>query len=1667
MSRRGLAGSSAIMFSGTLTSRVLGLVRNALLVAAIGATAGQADPFAVANTLPNIIYNLLAGGVLNAVLVPQVVRALQRRDSEDYVNRLLTMAGIGLFVITLIATAASALLVTLYASQMNPEWFNLAVAFAFWCIPQIFFYGIYTLLGQVLNAKESFGPYMWAPVANNIVAIIGLVIYLWIFGFARDGSGANPADWTAGRIALLAGFATLGVAVQAIVLAIALRRTGFRYRFKLGTAGLGGASRMALWSFAALAVGQIGFLAVTNVAAAANGAASELGAVLPANYTFDNAFLIYMLPQSLFTTSLITALFPRMSAKAAKGAHEEVSADFGLGLRVIATITIFMAVVLATLAVPISHVVLPSVTSEEARNVAAVLFPLALGIPFQGAWSLTQRVFFAYEDARTLFFYSIPMAIIQIAICFAGWKLLAPAQWVPMAAWSTTASMVVGFVLGYLGLMRIFPHFDHMRTAWTVLRLAIAGVVAGGVAILGQRLAPLPSDSGAGATFVHAVLLTAILGIFMTFTYGIVAHMLGVSDIAYLISRSVGLVKSVLGKLRPAPSPPQASSEEPAEPSASRDPLPTGPPQRRSVYLPPPPPPTLGWASDSDTSGMIPAVKVAWAPVKKAPNLSTPPSERGKDDIVAHNGKQQDNAGKDSVTKVAESALLAGRYRKVAPENIPPRPLGQWWQAYDEVLGENVSLFHCQQPDDAPALIDSARRAWLLHDERFAHITQVDAVDDGAIVVCDPFPQRSLAEAGTLAAGPAGAVVGEVAGALEAARRRGIHHLALSANHIRLNDQGAMIIVGLGVDGVNVTLPDHDDPVERALQASDRDAGSLQQLWEYLTGDPGTQALAEARNPGEIVEALAPWRPTDLEAAFEPLGIKLFAPEPKWKPVSQSPDSAPFSRDNTAAADDEDGLSGDSSQQRGDDHDGTLAPERSEADDSEVSDSEPASQATAAAESLAANDDEETERAESEAQPASPIGEADQVGDDDGAPTLPPPPSFFEPASSLGVQVPHSDRSEQRDGAETPALDDLDEAADEPHFSPQWQPKLLSHGGAPASFDDIFAPTETLPPRLPVHVSAVTGKTPHPLPLAVPGEPDATEQPPSSDADVADEAHETRFAPEDPRPAADLLDSAATPQSPSDDAPTGVEEQLETDGPQRELSDLDEAPGIAAAPAPSEVPLTFAPAPAEMPPSFAPSQPTAGEREQAQSGDEPDAQRAAEDVTPADRPDEAGANDATLPPPPSRDEHTPVDIAAESDQQSQPPAPLSRLDGEEPSPLEEAGEPAPPALNLPTPPSDEWQATPKWDDIVGPPAPAPDAPSPEQGEEFDEAEPVAELAEREASGLNALADSRAKPLAALEANYPDVAAAPLGGEVGEPDVAVLEPDSEEEATTRRQVLASRTDSATAAAITAAEKARIAAEKAREVSRRRADESMTRIEGLVERFDGFAAKHQLKLPGEVEEYDPSTPLSRRKIDPAPLIIGTFIVLTVIAMVLAVINLLPSRPRTATPVITNETTASAAPSQQPTQGSQPAPPAKAPAPEISNIDVLDPQGDGAENPELLSRAFDGDDETFWRSRSYVDPKYGMKNGIGLAIHLVAKTNVTGVTLQLHGEGGHVQVSTNAGDPPAGPILAEADMSATTELTFDATETDIIVLWFDTLPTAASDGKHRVELQGITLK
>ena len=478
-----VARASGIMVAGTMVSRLLGFVRAALLIALIGSL-GANDAFQAANNLPNIIYNLLASSILSAVLVPQIVRALQRKNSDEFINRLLTLFITGLLLLTLVCVALAPVFVTLFAAKLDPGWKQLAITFSYWSLPQVFFYGLYSLWGQFLNAKGSFGPYMWAPVVNNVVGIAGIFVFWQVLGTEADWA-KDPSVWTGEPIMLLAGISTLGIVLQALILLIPLRRTGFKMRPVWGIRGygLGEVSRTAMWAFSALCVAQLGFLALSNVAAAANGFAVKHQVTIATTTAYNTAYTVYMIPQSMIVTSVVTALFTSMSAMVAVGQISKLRKQFLTTQQGVSLITVLCSALIVVLALPIMQVIMPTTPSASVITFAQVLAVMALGIPFLGAFNLSQRLLLAFADARSTFLVQIPMTICTLVACGLTVLLLPAKYWVMGAAAGEQLSYVFGV---QLTLRRL--HTQHLpleftrqmwRSLWTILAAGLGSGCAG------------------------------------------------------------------------------------------------------------------------------------------------------------------------------------------------------------------------------------------------------------------------------------------------------------------------------------------------------------------------------------------------------------------------------------------------------------------------------------------------------------------------------------------------------------------------------------------------------------------------------------------------------------------------------------------------------------------------------------------------------------------------------------------------------------------------------------------------------------------------------------------------------------------------------------------------------------------------------------------------------------------------------------------------------------------------------------------------------------------------------------------------------------------------------------------------------------------------------------
>ncbi|QJC21243.1 murein biosynthesis integral membrane protein MurJ [Arcanobacterium buesumense] len=478
------ARSSLIMFLGTLISRALGMVRSPILLGAVvGVSTPVANSFDIANNVPNLLYGIIAGGLVNAVLVPAIVRATEksRTDGAIFINKLLTFSFVTLGAMTLVITAAAPLIVNFYASTMSSEWYQLTVIFSFWCLPQIFFYGLYAVLGQILNAYEKFGPYMWSPALNNVVAIGGLITMLALFGPEDSTNPSSAADWAGAPTMILAGVSTLGIVVQALILFVPLYRLGIRYRpdFQWRNSGLGAVGRAGSWVLALMFTGMVPIMILLNIAAGATQRAIDAGqdtTLVAGNFMYTIAYALYSLPSSLVAISIITAVFPRMSRAAARNDFAAVRSDVSISIRTIGVFNVLASALIFVLAVPVAKVVTPTSTSQEAWALAWVLAALTLGLVFGSADAVLMKVFYAFEDTKTAFLTVLPLHILTPILYLQ--TVFLPPQWTVVGLCLVSSFENVIFIgIHAWVLRRRLGGLDTRRIIRTHLQLGGLGII--------------------------------------------------------------------------------------------------------------------------------------------------------------------------------------------------------------------------------------------------------------------------------------------------------------------------------------------------------------------------------------------------------------------------------------------------------------------------------------------------------------------------------------------------------------------------------------------------------------------------------------------------------------------------------------------------------------------------------------------------------------------------------------------------------------------------------------------------------------------------------------------------------------------------------------------------------------------------------------------------------------------------------------------------------------------------------------------------------------------------------------------------------------------------------------------------------------------------------------
>jgi putative peptidoglycan lipid II flippase len=505
---------SRVMAAGTVVSRTTGFLRTAVIAAAIGPHL-VGDAYNIANTTPNILYELLLGGVLTSVVVPLLVHAAHQDEDGGiaYAQRLLTLVIVVLGIASVIAALLGPQIVDVYGHWATRDERHLAELFARFFLPQIVFYGVGATIAAILNARDRFAAPMWAPVLNNLVVIATGLVFL-----ALTTGRPEPADLTTGQKWLLGIGTTSGIVVQTIALLPSLRRSGFRFRWRFDLRGsrLGEAGRMAGWVLVYVFANQLGYLVIVRLASAA----ARVGVTgTPSGFSpYQYAFMLFSLPHAIVTVSVITALLPRMSRHADGGLATEIRADVSRGLRLSSALLVPAAITLMALGPQVGIVVFGygNTSVSDARFIGVVLAAFAVGLVPFSFFQLQLRAFYALRDTRTPAVLNIWVNIVNVAVDI-GLYVVLPERWrVVGLALGYAASYAVGLALMTRALNERIGGVDGRRVTRMTVRLLVAALPAGAVAAgLAAGARVVLGDGRAGAYVGLAVGLAVAAVLFV------------------------------------------------------------------------------------------------------------------------------------------------------------------------------------------------------------------------------------------------------------------------------------------------------------------------------------------------------------------------------------------------------------------------------------------------------------------------------------------------------------------------------------------------------------------------------------------------------------------------------------------------------------------------------------------------------------------------------------------------------------------------------------------------------------------------------------------------------------------------------------------------------------------------------------------------------------------------------------------------------------------------------------------------------------------------------------------------------------------------------------------------------------------------------------------------
>jgi putative peptidoglycan lipid II flippase len=538
-----ILANSAVMAAGTIVSRVSGLLRALLLVYALGSSL-HADVFNIANTIPNMLYILLAGGVFNAVLVPQLVRALKNDEDrgEAYTNRIITAFGLFLGGVTIALMVAAPYVVRLYTNDSwPPEARESVIDFTRYCLPQVFFYGMFVLVGQVLNARGRFGPMMWAPIVNNVISVAVLVGYILTFG--KTGLAENCLGFSTSQELVLGIGSTIGIVAQCAILVPFLRAAGYAYkpRLDLRGTGLGHTLKLGVWTLLFVLVNQVAYLVVVRLASSGPALECGVGGGGPATdatgYTvYANSFLLVMVPHSVITVSLATALLPLLSARAAGGDLAGLAGSLARTLRTALAVVIPVAALMPVVAPDVAALIFGyGAGAATASNYAPTLGIFAISVVAFTVHYLVLRGFYALERNRTVFFIQCVVAAVNIVMAVVLVGRTDAAHTAPALAAAYGCAYAVGAITSYTVLRRALGGLATPALLGFVGRLLVA--VGGALVVAVVLRAVLPEPDGSQ---VLALLRLGVVGLADVALFVVLARVLRVGEVTSVVGLVTG-----------------------------------------------------------------------------------------------------------------------------------------------------------------------------------------------------------------------------------------------------------------------------------------------------------------------------------------------------------------------------------------------------------------------------------------------------------------------------------------------------------------------------------------------------------------------------------------------------------------------------------------------------------------------------------------------------------------------------------------------------------------------------------------------------------------------------------------------------------------------------------------------------------------------------------------------------------------------------------------------------------------------------------------------------------------------------------------------------------------------------------------------------------------------